>query len=322
MNFVSPRTLLGSSALILVALVACASDGDDGDVRGGEGSGGRDGGAASEAGAPPDTNAKGPQPSDGGPTCGSASVKGGFVGSRALTVGGMKRTYELYVPGAYDGRTTYPLVFVFHGDGGDGAGIRSAFDLEQESGGDAIFVYPDGLDNTWVIDVAVGLKADVAFVDAVAADLSKSLCTDEARIFAVGFSKGAYFTNMLACLSKSRIRAVVTHSGGGPFPLEGSGTSTDEKGNLKCPAPSVAALQVQGSSDDAVPLGEGKKARDYWRRTNGCKTTSVAIDPSPCTAYDGCTQGRPEVWCQIPGMGHTVWPEYGTKVTWAFLKTK
>jgi polyhydroxybutyrate depolymerase len=74
---------------------------------------------------------------------------------------------------------------------------------------------------------------------------------------------------------------------------------------------------VQGDADTAVPLSEGTKARDYWRRVNQCKATTKAYDPSPCVAYDGCA--RSEIWCQIPGMGHTIWPENGAKVTWAFL---
>ena len=308
------RALLSLGALVLAA---CGGD----DPGGGAGPGDLDGGTPVD-GAPTTDSAVNPPPDGGGPACGNPNVKKGFVGSQTLTVGTSKRTYQLYVPDAYDGTKTYPLVFVFHGDGGTGAGIRGSFDLEKESGGGAIFVYPDGQNQTWVIDDATGLKADVAFIDGIAADLGKSLCTDKQRVFAVGFSKGAYFTNMLACLNKSNMRAVVSHAGGGPFGLDGSGTTFDNNGNLKCPAPPVAALQVQGESDGSVPLSEGSKARDYWRRNNACKTTSTAYAPSPCIAYDGCAADRPEVWCQIPGMGHTIWPQNGTKVTWAFLKTK
>jgi polyhydroxybutyrate depolymerase len=310
MAFSSLRAALGLAALVLVA---CNSD-----TPGGGAAPAPDGGTTDAGETPLDSG--GPaQPTAG---CGATDVKKGFVGSQSITVGAAKRTYELYVPDAYDAKTTYPLVFVFHGDGGTGAGVRRSFTLEKESAGGAIFVYPDGQSKTWVIGEAAGLKADVAFVDAVAADLGKTHCTDAKRVFAVGFSKGAYFTNMLACLSKSNLRAVVTHAGGGPFGLDGSGTTFDSKGNLKCPAPPVAALQIQGTTDGAVPLSEGIKARDYWRTANACKTTSKAYDPSPCVAYDDCAAGRPEVWCEIPGLGHTIWPQNGTKVTWDFLKSK
>jgi polyhydroxybutyrate depolymerase len=312
MGFSTLRAGLGLAALVLAAC------GDSSDTGGGAAD--PDGGAGTETGTTGNTVDSGPTPE---PTagCGATGVKTGFVGSQSITVGGGKRTYELYVPESYDGKKTFPLTFVFHGDGGTGAGIRGSFKLEAESGGGSIFVYPDGANKTWIIDDAGGLKADVAFVDAVAADLAKSHCTDAKRVFAVGFSKGAYFTNMLACISKSNLRAVVTHAGGGPFGLDGSGTTFDNNGNLTCPAPPVAALQVQGTADSSVPLSEGTKARDYWRATNKCQSTTKAYDPSPCVAYDGCATDRPEVWCQIPGMNHTIW-QNGPAVTWAFLKTK
>lgn len=253
------------------------------------------------------------------PTCGGVVNGKGFLGSQSFTFDGSKRTYELYVPDAYDGHTTYPLVFVFHGDGGSGAGIRTAFDLENTSGGGAIFVYPDGEGATWQIADTSGLKADVGFIDALATDLAKSYCVDTKRISAVGFSKGAYFANQLACLSTSHLRAVVTHAGGGPFGVAGTGTSYDATGTLRCPAPPVAALQVQGTSDGSVDLTEGQKAREHWRSVNGCTASTAPYAPEPCIAYTGCAAERPEVWCQIAGMGHTIWPKNGSSVTWAFL---
>jgi polyhydroxybutyrate depolymerase len=273
-------------------------------------SGGPDG-ATGDTGVPPD-------PSSG---CGASTAKPGFRSNESIMVGAAKRSYQLFVPESYDGVKVFPLVFVLHGDGGTGTGIRNSFKLEAESAGEAIIVYPDGEAKTWQIDGAAGVLKDVGFIDALAANLTTTHCTDKKRIFAVGFSKGAYFTNQLACLSKTGLRAVVTHAGGGPFGVTGSGTSF-KNGQLVCPAPPVAALQVQGDADGAVPVTEGIKARDHWRRVNECKTTSTAFAPSPCIAYDGCAAGRPEIYCQIPGMGHTIWPENGTKVTWAFLKGK
>ena len=306
------RAGFGLAALVFLACGDSSTGGDDpADPDGGSGP------ETGTTGAPIDGGAT-PEPTAG---CGATGVKTGFVGSQSITVGGSKRTYELFVPESYDGKKTFPLTFVFHGDGGTGAGIRSSFELEAASQSGSIFVYPDGANNTWVIGEASGLKADVAFIDAVAADLGRSHCTDSKRVFAVGFSKGAYFTNMLACLSKSNLRAVVTHAGGGPFGLDGSGTSFDNKGNLTCPSPPVAALQVQGTADTSVPPSEGTKARDYWRTTNGCKTATKPYDPSPCVAYDGCNAARPEVWCEIPGLTHTLW-QNAASVTWNFLKTK
>jgi polyhydroxybutyrate depolymerase len=252
--------------------------------------------------------------------CGAAGVRPGYVATQSFTVLGKKRTYGLTVPDGYDSKRVYPLVFVLHGDGGNGAGIRNTFRLEAESKSGAIFVYPDGTDQTWHLDEAGALKQDIAFVDGVVADLSSRLCVDKTRVSAVGFSRGAYFANMLACLSKSKLRSVVAHSGGGPYGVDGVGTQWDANGEVVCPAAPVAAMQIIGTADDL--FGDAKKARDYWRRKNDCKATSSAFAPSPCVTFDGCSTGRAEVYCEIPNMGHAYWSAGATRATWAFISTK
>jgi polyhydroxybutyrate depolymerase len=106
---------------------------------------------------------------------------------------------------------------------------------------------------------------------------------------------------MLGCLSKTNLRAVVAHSGGGPFGLDGSGTSFDNSGNLICPSKPVAAMQIIGTSDGL--FDDARKARDYWRGANTCTSKTSAYDPSPCVQYSGCAADRPEVYCEIPGPG-------------------
>jgi len=228
-------------------------------------------------------------------------------------VGSTTRTYELYVPAGYDGTRAYPIVFAFHGDGGTGAGIRGSFHLETTSGGEAIFVYPDGTGKTWHIDTLAEMMPDIGFVDAITDSLTTIYCVDSARIFATGMSRGAYFVNQLACRSRTAFRAVATHAGGGPFGVADS--EWDGQGNLACSA-TLSALQVQGLSDTVVPPSEGRKPRDFWRARNGCAATTSAYGTSPCVAYDGCA--RPEVWCAIPGLGHALWSN-ASQVTWDFF---
>lgn len=304
-------------ALLVGGVQSVAACGGDDNATGAPVVPGAEGGSGgTQDGASP--GADGSIPPGPGVACGAADSKPG-AGSASITVGGSKRTYELFVPDTYDHTRTFPVIFVFHGDGGTGANIRSSFQLEAEAAGGAIFVYPDGENQTWVIDDAAGLKRDIAFIDAVAASLAKTHCSDPARVFAVGFSKGAYFANMLACLTSTKLRAVVAHSGGGPFGLDGAGTSFDGMGNLICPSAPVAAMQIIGDADGL--LGDAKQARDYWQRLDTCKATTTPFDPSPCVAYDGCAAARPEIYCEIPGMGHQIW-QNAPKAVWGFLKTK
>ena len=299
---------LGMAGALLLVLAACSSDDaakapvpDDA------------GGVVDDAGTPGDETT----PPDLGPGCGAAGVKPG-VSSQSITVGGTKRTYELFLPDTYDNHRSFPLVLVFHGDGGTGANIRGAFPLEAAATGGGVFVYPDGESNTWQIDGADGVTKDIAFIDALAAELAKTRCTDPKRIFAVGFSKGAYFVDQYACLGKTPLRGVVAHSGGGPFGVTGLATKYDDSGNLVCPDAPIPAMQIIGGADD-VP--EAQKARDYWQRVNGCKTTSSPTAPAPCVTYDGCTAALPEIYCEIPGLGHQIWSG-APKTVWDFVTSR
>jgi polyhydroxybutyrate depolymerase len=316
MRFDVLRAGIAGGALLFAAgasPLACA--GQDTSGGGASSSGGSSSGGSTDGGG---GGADGSLPPDPTPGCGKDVPQTGFLGGQSITVSGTARTFALTLPQAYDRVQSYPLVLVFHGDGGTGAGIRSSFKIEAASGDGAIFAYPDGLAKTWNIDQdpAGATEADIAAVDAIIADLEASYCVDKNKVFLTGFSKGAYFVNQLACRTKSAIRGIVTHSGGGPFGIADS--EFDANGDLVCPSPAVPALQVQGDSDGTVDPTEGMKARDYWRVANACGTTTSATDPSPCVAYDGCA--RPEVWCLIPGMGHSIWSQ-GPQVTWSFFQS-
>ena len=78
-------------------------------------------------------------------------------------------------------------------------------------------------------------------------------------------------------------------------------------------------MQIIGDADGL--LDDAQKARDYWTRLNTCKSTTSAFAPSPCVAYDGCNTARPEIYCEIPGMGHTLWAS-APKATWTFIKSR
>jgi polyhydroxybutyrate depolymerase len=303
---------LAITRALLLVLAACGGDDAAKGTTAVDGGGG--GGGADDGGTGTGTDETGVPPGPGGPGCGAAGVKPG-VSTGSITVGGTKRTYVIFVPDTYDGHRSFPLVLVFHGDGGTGANIRGGFPLEAAAAGGGVFVYPDGESNTWQIDGADGVTKDIAFIDALAAELATTHCTEAKHVFAAGFSKGAYFVDQYACLGKTKLAGVIAHSGGGPFGVTGLATKYDDQGNLVCPGPPIPALQVIGQADD-VP--EAQKARDYWQRVNGCKTTSTASAPAPCVTYDGCTAGLPEIYCEIPGLGHQIWSE-APKAVWSFV---
>jgi polyhydroxybutyrate depolymerase len=263
-----------------------------------------DGGAGEDAG----------EGEPGTPTagCGAAPATTGFTNGLTVSVGGQARSYALYVPTNYDPNKAYPVVFAFHGDGGTGAGIRATMQLEAQANEAAIMVYPDGLAKTWENDQPAASNKDIKFVTALVDAITTTYCADSTRLFAAGFSRGAYFTNQLACRSPRPFRAIATHGGGGPYGLSGEYVG----GSFSCTAPGSASLVVHGANDS---LGNtGAESRTFWRTANTCLTTTKAYAPSPCLAYNGCTAGKPVVSCLIPAMGHSFWSS-GPAVTWSFF---
>lgn len=251
--------------------------------------------------------------------CGKTSAPKGVLGNQSVSVRNNARTYHAIIPEAHDGKTPLPIVFMFHGSGGDGAGFRDVYPLEREARGQAVFVYPnaDPASGSWDLERDASNNNDILFFDAMLEALSVSHCIDRKRVFATGYSAGGYFSNQLGCRRGSVLRAIASHAGGGPFGLN---VEYDDKGLLRCPERPVPALVAHGTGDTEVKLEEAQKSREHWRRVNGCASgAGVPRDPSPCVSLAQCASDRPVVYCEVPGLGHAVWPEGGPKVTWDFF---
>ena len=265
------------------------------------------GGAASDGGAGDNGTA-----SARAPGCEKAARSGVHALEHVMALG-KKRSYMLVVPERYDRARPYPVVFGLHGHGGSAASARAQLDLERHANGDAIFVYPQGVNGGWDLDSDSAKNRDVALFDAVLLKLHDSLCVDERRVFVTGFSNGAYMANQLACRRGNRIRGIAVHAGGGPYEAVGT---YDDRGQLVCPGKAVASLVVHGLGDRTVAPTEGQKSIDHWSNANRCTGGSTRGSAPECTSMSGCFQ--PVVACKVPKLGHAMWAE-GKKLTWSFF---
>jgi polyhydroxybutyrate depolymerase len=255
-----------------------------------------------------------PSGSSGSPACGKSGAPTGVL-ARHVSVFGKQRRYTLVVPASYTPAKSYPIVYVLHGHGGSGAQVRRAFDLEQIAQGGAIFLYPDGIGGGWDLDSPASKNRDVALFDATLAITQSDYCVDLSRVFVAGFSNGAYMANQLGCRRGDRIRAVASHSGGGPYENAGE---YDERGHLVCKGKPVASLVIHGAADASVAPSEGQKSIDHWTYANRC-SSRAPTSPQGCVAYQGCV--NQVVACTVAGLGHGLWPQ-AKQLIWNFFEAQ
>lgn len=233
-----------------------------------------------------------------------------------IDVDGRRRDYILDVPDSVRPRTPAPLLLDFHGFGHSGAGVWTVSefrDLAARAG--FITVYPEGLPVQlrlrgedlerpgWQMFSIEGNR-DLAMVRALLDDLQRRYCIDTARIFATGFSNGAFFSALLGCALADRIAAVAPVSGGHL--------------SVPCtPSRAVPILIQHGREDTLIPVDAARRARDDWRTLNGC-TGEGQAQGGACTRWTDCRDGAVVEYCE-EDYGHQ-WPPQATARIWEFLQ--
>jgi len=218
-------------------------------------------------------------------------------GTITLMVSNASRKYILKVPDGYDNTHPYRLLFAFAESGSSASSVasRNYFTMATMDSKNTIYAAPDASDGkgTWS-------NGDVAFTDAILAQLEGDLCIDKTRIFATGFSFGGGMAMALACTRADVFRAVAFFSGADL--------------TMSCPAmltkpiayyASQASEDAMGMSTTSPITGERKQAQ--FAEVNGCTaepastTFPSAGQPHKCTIYKGCSAGHPTEYCVFNG---------------------
>jgi len=198
-------------------------------------------------------------------------------GSETILHDGLTREYILHVPESYDGSNPVPLMFSFHGFGGSALSFQNTTNMKPISDSEGfILVYPQGAYLNGFSHWNAGLdtpenKSDVddfGFIEALINKLSADYNIDENRVYACGFSNGAFFSYSLACYHSDRIAAIGSVSG-----------SMIDETKINCdPIHPTAMINLHGTYDFIVPYdgGEGIEPIDqvikYWTQFNNTDT--------------------------------------------------
>ncbi|MFZ4813753.1 MAG: alpha/beta hydrolase family esterase [Phototrophicaceae bacterium] len=205
-----------------------------------------------------------------------------------ILVGGLVRTYRLYVPPNLTAPA--PVLFVLHARTSTSESMErfSRFNPIADAQG-FIVVYPDGLANEWnyIKDIPgyQTVQDDSAFLVAIADELAARLPVDLTRLYVVGFSNGGFMAQRAACDQPSRFAAFATVAAGGfggmPLVCPQAGTAT------------APILMIHGTSDsnvlwDGYSVTEGDQTvfvtyaipdtLGFWAEYNGCSATANVSD--------------------------------------------
>jgi polyhydroxybutyrate depolymerase len=256
-------------------------------------------------------------------SCALAAASG--VSEQRLTSGGRERTYRLFVPPGYDGRTPLPLVLDLHGSGGTAERQAATSRFEELAARERVLVatlQAAAEGNRWNVPVTSERPDDVRYVSDVIDDVAKRACLDERRVYATGFSGGARMSSLLACELGRRIAAIAPMAGlRWPGPCEGRAVPVLTFHGLADPQNTYDGHVASRGGEwlESVP-----EALAGWAKHNGCDGDAALDDPpGPLStlSYLGCDAEVRLV--RIDGLAHT-WARNEVDATaeiWQFFIT-
>ncbi|RLB66185.1 MAG: hypothetical protein DRI90_00010 [Deltaproteobacteria bacterium] len=264
---------------ITLALVGCSDetgDPNDGDAgAGGTGATGAMGGAAGAAG--------GGWPGGGGPGGAGQGGSGGqepppIIGPAGqfnlqINVDGVSRSYVLNVPqSAVDTMASgpVPILFALHGAGDNASNFIAATGLTTTASDNGfVLVGPNGYNAGWFVQENEGwpgsdghsssLQNDTQLLLDIMAETALSYYLDPQRRYAVGHSRGAGFTGLLATTSGQTTIASGPYQS--PFAAYAINAGYDPAQGAIDPAlavPKRPVWLIHGSADSVVPTSYGQ----------------------------------------------------------------
>jgi polyhydroxybutyrate depolymerase len=196
---------------------------------------------------------------------------------------GINREYVLYVPNSYDGASPVPVLFNFHGFGGNASEFMNDADMRAVAESDTfILVYPQGSclegSSHWNACPTGGDNKsnadDLGFVESMINEISSQYNIDMERIYAAGYSNGGMMAYGLANYKSDLIAAVASVSG----------AMLDCIGQTSRPIPVV---HLHGTSDGVLPYNGSsdwsstQSTLDHWINFNNTITVpTVSTDNS------------------------------------------
>jgi polyhydroxybutyrate depolymerase len=239
--------------------------------------------------------------------------------------GWLDRAFDVRVPADWDGVSPLPLVYAFHGGGGNrSAAARVTCPEGDEDHPDCLpakanaagyaIVLPDGTgtrptrnlrtwnagggNDGWQCVSGGACRSDVddmAYLDELHEEVERILPVDATRVYATGLSNGAAISHRYACERPDRLAAIAPVGGNNQHAAAGAACDGG-----------VALLQIHGTEDPCWAFTDSTEAcaqqdgglkvgvdnsMQGWRVRNGCDDATQEA-PLPDPADDGTSSTR------------------------------
>ncbi len=227
------------------------------------------------------------------------------------TIDGVAREAMVFAPAAGAPNDAHPLLFAFHGHGGNMRGFAAHAAL-QNQWPQAIVVYPQGLPTAsrrdpqgrrpgWQRLAGDAGDRDLKFFDAMLTTLRSHHRVDDRRVFATGFSNGAFFS-LLLWMQRSDVL--------GGFAIVAGALDPTQRLPVARPV-----LNISGDSDPLVTPAKVQATIAEERRVNQARGAAQVCGPR-CSLFRGV--GADVTAITHPG-GH-FYPAWATTQTVDFFR--
>ena len=209
-----------------------------------------------------------------------------------------------------------PVVFSLHGSAASGASHDAWLNFSEPAADRGyVVLVPEGMPPTeeaplQVWELFPGIYPDdPGYLASLVDWIGESACVDLDRVFVAGFSNGAALSNVVACHTEGRFRAI--------------GAVAAQRFPLLCPSGPVSVLGIHGTDDWVVPYEGGPLLRrptivmppveetfDDWAEVAGCDPEPVIEPVTPDVRlhrWVRCVAGAEVMLYEVVGGGHA-WP--------------
>lgn len=204
--------------------------------------------------------------------------------------------YKINLPSSYDPSNSYPLVFVFHGGGGNGINIEDTTNFTQKADEEEfIVVYPYGTGVlnkillTWNCGFCCGYALrnnidDIGFIRVLYEHIENEYSINPNMVYATGISNGGIMSYRVGAELSDIFAAIAPVAA----QIGGQATIDDELWQIPEPDNPVSVIAFNGMNDTRVPYDGGRplegnahvyswmstnESISFWVEHNNCNTT-------------------------------------------------